>query len=136
MEPISVVTGTIEIGKKLYELARNVKDHDIKQQLDQLGDKVRELKQPASDLEDENRELREKLRFKSDAYEFHTPFWYDKANPNRTLCPKCHAKNIDGPMGEPGQGCSVDYRKCLVCSENVEVGKTRYARSPFIPEPY
>lgn len=44
---------------------------------------MRELKQSASNLEDENRELREKLRFKSDAYEFRNPFWSDKANADR-----------------------------------------------------
>ena len=34
----------------------------------------------ASELEDENRELREKLRFNSNEYEFRAPFWYHKAN--------------------------------------------------------
>ena len=48
--------------------------------------KLRDLKQSASKLEDENRELREKLRFKSEAYEFRDPFWYDKAHPDRALC--------------------------------------------------
>jgi hypothetical protein len=130
MEPISVVTGTIEIGKKLYELSRKVKDHDIKNQIDEIGDKVRELKQSASELEDENRDLREKLRFKSDAYEFRHPFWYDKANPDRALCPKCHAKNIDGQMGEPGQGCSRTHRRCLVCDHGVQVAPFEPARPP------
>ena len=121
MEPISVVTGAIEIGKKLFELAKNVKDHDIKHQLDEIGDKVRELKQSASELEDENRALREKLRFKSGAYEFRHPFWYEKAHPDQPLCPKCFASEIAAPMGEPGQGGSIKYRRCLVCSHSVQV---------------
>jgi hypothetical protein len=62
-------------------------------------DKLHELKQSASALEDENRELREKLRFKGEAYEFRSPLWDDKAHPDRPLCPKCHAKQIiDGPV--------------------------------------
>ena len=88
----------------------------------EILDELRDLKQSASRLEDENRELREKLRFKSDDYSFRTPFWYDRAHPNRALCPKCHAKQIVGPMGEPGQGCGPDFRKCLVCDHGIEVG--------------
>jgi hypothetical protein len=128
MEPVTAVTTvwTItktagEISKKLYDFGKSLKDREAKQRIDEILDQVRELKQAASELEDQNRELREKLRFKSDAYEFRTPFWYDKANPDRALCPKCHAKNIDGPMGEQGQGCTGDYRLCLVCRESVEV---------------
>src|SRR5215469_14630219 len=113
MEPISIVTGVIGIGDRVDKLAKNVKDHEIKHQLDEIGDELRDLKQSASKLEDENRELREKLRFKSEDYEFRSPFWYDKAYSDRALCPKCHAQNVDGPMGEPGQGCSSEYRKCL-----------------------
>jgi hypothetical protein len=128
MEPITTVTTawTIaknagEISKKLYEFGKSLKDREAKHQVDVILDELRELKQSASNLEDENRGLREKVRFKSDAYEFRTSFWYDKANPERALCPKCHAQNIDAPMGEPGQGCSNAYRRCLVCHEAVEV---------------
>ena len=70
MEPVTTVTTAWgiaktagEIGKKLFELGKQVKDREIKQQLDEILDAVRELKQSASDLQDENRELREKLRF-------------------------------------------------------------------------
>jgi hypothetical protein len=106
MDPVS--TWTIaktagEIGKKLYELGKSLKDREAKHQVDEIVDKLRELKQSASELEDENRDLREKLRFKSDAYEFRTPFWYDKAHPGRPLCAQCFAKNIAAPMGEPGK---------------------------------
>lgn len=68
-------------------------------------DKVRELKQSASELEDENRDLREKLRFKSDEYEFRDPYWYHKAHPKRALCPKCFAKEIAAPMGGSSGRC-------------------------------
>jgi hypothetical protein len=129
MEPVSTVTAawTIvktagEITKKLYEFGKSLKDRDAKHHIDEILDKLRELKQQASELEDENHELREKLRFKSDAYEFHTPFWYDKAHPKRALCPKCFAECKAAPMGEPGQGCSSEYRLCLVCGRSIEVG--------------
>src|SRR6266700_2956257 len=125
MEPISTVTTawTIaktagEISKKLYELAKSVKDREVKQQIDEITDQLRELKQSASELEDENRNLREKLRFKSDNYEFRNPFWYEKANPEQPFCPKCFAGDIAAPMGAPQRfpGSSQASRWCLVCN--------------------
>ena len=128
MEPITTVTTgwTIakaagEISKKLYELGKSLKDREAKRQVDEITDELRGLKHQASLLEDENRELREKLRFKSDDYEFRNPFWYDKAHPNQPLCPKCFAKEIPAPMGEPGQGVNDRYRMCLVCNDAIEV---------------
>ena len=141
MEPVTTVTAawTIaktagEISRKLYEFGKSLKDREAKHQVDEILDKLRELKQSASELEDENRELREKLRFKSDAYEFRTPFWYDKAHPDRLLCPKCFTKEIAAPMGEPGQDCSSDYRRCLSCSEVFQIGHQRQSRlQPPVP---
>jgi hypothetical protein len=141
VEPVTVVTTTWtiaktagEISKKLYEFGKGLKDRDAKHKIDEILDSVRELKQSASQLEDENRELREKLRFKSSDYEFRSPFWYDKTQSDRPLCPKCFAKNIAAPMGEPGQDCSSDYRRCLVCGDCVEVSKhTRNSRVTMRP---
>jgi hypothetical protein len=131
MEPVTTFTTawTIaktagEISKKLYEFGKGLKDRDARHKVDEIVDQVRELKQSASELEDENRELREGLRFKSDDFEFRTPFWYDRAHPKRSLCPKCFAKNIAAPMGEPGQDTGVNYRVCLVCRESVEIRYT------------
>ena len=139
MEPVSTIktAWTIaktagEISKKLYELGKSLKDHDAKKQVDEITDELRDLKHQASLLEDENRELRDKLRFKSDEYEFRTPFWYHKANPERALCAKCHAKEIPAPMGEPGQGCGDSYRLCLVCGEGVEVNKSANRLPPRV----
>ena len=122
MDPVTTTTTALslvktagEISKKLYEVGKSLKDREAKQQVDEILDQVRELKQSASELEDENRELRERLRFKSDDYEFHTPFYYEKAYPERPLCPKCFAKNIPAPMDKPGHGCAPNYRVCLVC---------------------
>jgi len=124
MEPVTTFTTAWtlaktagEVGKKLFELGKEIKDRDLRQQIDEIADTVRELKQSASELEDENRELREMLRFKSDDYAFHNPFWYLKTKPDQPLCAKCFAKNIAAPMKEPGEmGCS-----CLVCGTFVYV---------------
>ena len=128
MESVTTVTAALgiaktagEISKKLYEFGKGLKDREAKHQVDEILDKVRELKQSASELEDENRDLREKLRFKSDEYEFRTLFWYEKTHSERPLCPKCFANKIASPMGQPGQGCSSDYRLCLACGHDVEV---------------
>jgi len=126
MEPITAVTSTWtiaktagEISKKLYEFGKELKDRELKHRMDSILDQVRELKQSASELEDENRDLREKLRFKSDNYEFRTPFWYSKTDPKLALCPKCFAKEIAAPVAEFVQG--NDYRDCLVCGNSVDV---------------
>ena len=73
---------------------------------------------------------------KGDDYEFRTPFWYSKANPDQPLCPKCFASNIPAPMSEPGQGCNERYRYCLVCSISIEVSHLpQQARSAHNPRP-
>ncbi|HEY1801039.1 MAG TPA: hypothetical protein VGG46_08910 [Terriglobales bacterium] len=113
---IGVVKGASEISKKLYELGKNVKDREHKQQIDEITDHVRALKRMAEELEDENRDLREKLRFKSDEFEFRNPYWYEKTHPDRPLCPTCFADNKAAPMSERGVGaCGENSRLCLVC---------------------
>lgn len=99
-------------------------------------DALTELKRSASELEDQNRELREKLRFKSDDYEFRTPFYYHKARLSQPLCAMCFAQKTEGPMGERGQGCNEAYRRCLVCNNTVEVGDSVHSarRSPSITD--
>lgn len=108
----SIAKTAAEISKKLYEFGKGLKEREAKQQVDEILDKVRELKQSASQLEDENRELREKLRFKSDEFEFKNPFWYEKAHPDRPLCPKCFASQVVAPTGVEGR---QGGRTCLVC---------------------
>ena len=139
MEPVTTVTTawTIaktagEISKRLYDFGKNLKDRDLKQQIDEILDQVRDLKQLASELEDENRELREKLRFKNDDFEFINPFWYAKGNARQALCAKCFAKQIIGPMGEQGQECSKAFRRCLVCSNVVQVAEDYQPPPPMI----
>lgn len=98
MEPITTVTGVLtlaktaaEVSKKLNEVWKNAKDRETKQQIEAILDSLHDLKQEAVALEDQNRELREKLRFKSDEYEFRNPFWYHKSHPDDPLCPTCFA---------------------------------------------
>jgi|SRR5579864_3302600 len=127
MEPITTVTGAWsiaktagEISKKLYALGKQLKDRETKQHVDEIVDNLRELKQRASELEDENRDLREKLRFKSDEYQFRTPFYYHKANSNQPLCPKCFASGIPAPMGAiDADGFQTPSRICLVCNKKI-----------------
>lgn len=123
MEPVTTITTAWglaktagEISKKLAEVYKNLKDRDAKQQIDELLDKMHDLKRAASSLEDENRDLREKLRFKSDDYEFRNPFWYDKKKPEQPLCAKCFADNRPAPMSEI-KGSNEPHRRCLVCGK-------------------
>jgi hypothetical protein len=128
MEPVTTVTTawTIaktagEISKKLYEFGKSLKDRDEKHRIDEILDQLRDLKQSASELEDQNRELREKLRFKIDAYEFRRPFWYDRGSPDQPLCPKCFAHQIAAPMDEEKRNYGVSSRWCLVCNNQIYV---------------
>lgn len=139
MEPITTVTTTLtiaksagEISKRLYDFSKSLKDREAKQHVDEILDRLRELKQSASVLEDENRELREKLRFKGDEYEFRTPFYYHKSNPNRALCAMCFSKKIEAPMGEQGMSCGDHRRRCLVCGNIFDVARERFQPSPSI----
>ena len=122
MEPVTTVTTAWsiakvagELSKKLYDFGKTLKDRDAKQHVDEIVDSLRDLKQRASELEEENRDLREKLRFKSDEYEFRTPFRYHKARPNQPLCMQCFAKGVEAPRGERGHNCLSNSRRCLVC---------------------
>jgi hypothetical protein len=128
MEPITTVTTALsltksaaELSKKLYDFGKGLKDREQKHQVEEMQDTLTEFKRSAAELEDQNRDLREKLRFKSDDYEFRNPFYYHKARPSQPLCAMCFAKKTEGPMGERGQGCNEDYRRCLVCNNTVEV---------------
>jgi hypothetical protein len=130
MEPISAITTALsltksaaDLSKKLYDFGKGLKDRDQKRQVEEMTDALTEFKRSASELEDENRELREKLRFRSDDYEFRNPFWYHKERENEALCPKCFASNIAAPMGEQGFGCTKENRACLVCGRSVQVSK-------------
>ena len=108
-----------EISQRLYSFGKTLKDREAKQRVDEILDQVRELKHSASKLEDENRELREKLRFKSDEYEFRNPFWYHKTKPDGPLCPTCFATTTPAPMSQPSRDDAGMWRMCLVCRKSV-----------------
>ena len=92
----------------------------------EVYDALMDLKRKAGDLEDENRELREKLRFKSNDFEFRNPFFFEKSHPDRPLCPKCFtAKQIIAPVTEPKDTAAGIYRRCLACGATEKVGESR-----------
>jgi hypothetical protein len=107
---------------KVVNYRKTLTTSEEKHHVDEIYDALSELKHSAVELEDENRELREKLRFKSDEYIFRTPFRYHKDRPDEPLCMKCFAKGIEAQMSEMGtHNCSKNERRCLVCSVVVEV---------------
>jgi len=120
----TIVKTAAEAGKKLYEVAKGVKDYETKQKLNEILDQLNDLKQQASELEDENRELREKLRFKDESYEFVNPFYYDRAKDPKhetPFCPKCFVAQKTAPMSKPYQSGNDLYRRCLACGTPIEV---------------
>ncbi len=130
MEPITTVTSALTIAKtagelikKLIDFGKGLSDRNEKRQVEEMLVTLRDLKQSASELEDQNRELREKLRFKSDDYVFLTPFRYHQDRLDQPLCVKCFAKNVEAQMGEEGVGCTQGNRSCLVCGDVVEVSQ-------------
>lgn len=117
---LTLFNAIAQAGKAIYEIAQGTSKLETKQQLMEVYDTLMNLKQKAAELEDANRELREKLRFKSDEFEFKNPFWYEKAHPDRPLCAKCFASQTIAPMSE-AYGASRSYRRCLVCGVYVEI---------------
>jgi hypothetical protein len=118
IDPIAgwtLVKTIADATKNLYEVAKGLKDHETKQKVDEVLDRLRDLKQQASELEDENRKLREKLRFKSDEFQFMNPFWFRKGDAAQAFCPPCFAKDIAAPMSMPFTTNGTQYRRCLVC---------------------
>jgi hypothetical protein len=107
-------------GKTLYEIAQGTSKLETKQQLMDVYNSLMNLKREAADLEDENRNLTERLRFKSDDFEFKNPFWYEKTHADRPLCAKCFATQTIAPMGEPYRATGM-WRSCLVCGNAVQV---------------
>jgi len=120
-----------EISKKLYEFGKGLKDREAKHQIDLIADQLRELKHSASQLEDENRDLRDKLRFKTAEYEFRTPFWYHNGDPELPLCPKCFANGIAAAMGQTSWDGTQEWRRCLVCDKAISL-RDRKQSPPII----
>lgn len=90
----------------------------------EVYDTLMSLKRDAGDLEDENRELKGKLRFSGDDFEFKNPLWFDKNHPDRALCPKCFSKQIIAPVAEPYDNGVAQFRRCLSCDTAIEVGRS------------
>jgi hypothetical protein len=108
-------------GKTIYEVAQGTSKLETKQQLMDVYDTLMNLKREAAELEDANRDLRQKLRFRSDDFEFKNPFWYEKTHADRPLCAKCFANEKVAPMGEPYRSTIAICRRCLVCDNRIEI---------------
>ena len=125
LQSLNLAKTIADLMGKLYSVQKEQSNIEIKATLDEVIDELRILKKTADQLEDENRELREKLRFNSDEFEFRNPYWYEKAHPNQPLCPKCFADRVRGQMSEKySMGTRID-RMCLVCSKAITEGKTQ-----------
>lgn len=107
-------------GKTIYEVAQGTSKLETKQQLMNVYDTLMDLKREAAELEDANRDLRQKLRFRGDDFEFKNPLWYERTHPERPLCPKCFGNEKAAPMSEPFRATGM-WRRCLVCGNAVEV---------------
>jgi len=107
-------------GRTIYDIAQSTSRLEEKPQLMEVYDVLMNLKREAAELEDRNRDLNEKLRFKSDEFEFRTPFYYDRGHPEQALCAKCFVEHQRAsPMSEPYEAHGV-YRRCLVCNNAVQ----------------
>jgi hypothetical protein len=120
MTGLTLFNAIAAAAKTLYEITQGVSNLDTKRQLMEIYDTLMNMKREASDLEDENRNLKDRLRFKGDDFEFRNPFWFEKTHPDRPLCPKCFANERVGPMGEPYESFGLGtIRKCLVCDNMI-----------------
>jgi hypothetical protein len=119
-----------ELITKAVSFRKNLKSSEEKREVDEILETLRDLKHSALELEDQNRELRERLRFKSDDYEFRNPFWYHRDRPVQPLCAKCFASHTEGPMGEQGRGCIESCCACLVCGKTTPVRDFRPSPPP------
>jgi hypothetical protein len=117
---ITLFNAIATAAKTLDGIAQRVSKAEEKRQLMEVYDTLMDLKRQAADLEDENRNLKERLRFRSDDFEFRNPFYYEKTHPERPLCAKCYANQKIAPMGEPYRATGM-WRRCLVCETAFEI---------------
>jgi hypothetical protein len=108
-------------GKVIYEIAKGTSRLEEKQQLMRVYDTLMSLKRAAGDLEDENHNLKQKLRFKSEDFDFASPFYYEKKHPDQPLCVRCFANGKVGPMGMTYITLDGSFRHCLVCDNRIQV---------------
>ena len=115
-------------GKTIYEIAQGTSQLEQKQQLMGVYDTLMSLKREAGELEDENHDLKQKLRFKTDDFEFKNPFWFEKKHLDRALCPKCFSKQIIAPVAAPYDNGIGVWRRCLTCDTTIEETRRQETR--------
>jgi hypothetical protein len=116
-------------GKTIYEIAQGTSKLEEKQQLMEVYDTLMNLKRKASELGDENHDLKGKLRFRSDDFDFKIPFWFEKKHPDRALCAKCFSQHVAAPVSAPYSDSTTTYRRCLTCMSIIEEGPRRADQS-------
>ena len=117
-------------GKTIYGIAQGTSKLEEKQELMEVYDTLMNLKRDAAELEDRNRDLNQKLRFKSDDFVFKNPFWFDKSHPDRALCPKCFSKQVVAPVAAPYDNGIGVFRRCLSCDTVIEESRSAKQRTP------
>jgi hypothetical protein len=124
-QAIALFSAIASAGKTVFDIAQSTTKAEEKDRLMDVYDTLMDLKRAAADLEDENRELKLKLRFKSDDFAFRSPFYYEKNDAaNQPFCPKCFSNEKTSPMGPTfryNDGPLV--RSCLVCNQVFSVGQ-------------
>ena len=122
-------------GKTIFDIAQGASKLDTKQQLMEVYDNLVNLKREAAELEDQNRVLKEKLRFKSEDFDFKNPFWFEKTHPDRPLCPMCFAKGISAPMSKPNTDQGGAWSRCLACNNIIHHEPTQSRGYRSLPDP-
>jgi hypothetical protein len=116
-----------DLYSKADALYHSVKDRESKAQVATLMDGIQALKTAAIALEEENRELKEKLRFRSEDYTFDGHFFYRKDQPGIPYCPGCHAEFKDSAMS-PVVVAAVPHRLCYGCRKPVDLRDEAHAK--------
>lgn len=116
---ISLATNVTNLMKTLFGVAKEQQRQEVKDQIIEVIDALQELKLRAVELEDQNRELKEKLRFKSDDFDYREPFYFEKSKPNVLLCPRCFVEHKRAaPMSyQVRDDDGTVFRKCNVCDK-------------------
>jgi hypothetical protein len=121
---VQVISSTIATLKNARDLAKDSKDHELKEVIGNAFDALLDLKERILVLDDENRELKTKLAKKESIIGPVRPFGYVYRTEDSThqypLCPQCYQKDgaisyLSAPRllaGGPRRECNSCPFKC------------------------
>lgn len=119
---LTLFNGIASAAKSIYGIVQSASKLETKQELMGVYDTLMSLKVQAAELEDENHNLKARLRFKTDVFEFDNPFYYEKKYPDRPLCPVCFSNEKASPMSDAYTSANAKlHRRCLVCQHIIRV---------------